>query len=209
MKSSLEYLEKIIELHGDKWREKLDIYLKQEEDDEKDDKKDDNESYIEDFLDAYKEVVIENNESEMKKVEEIINNDLLFHNIKMHVEDMLRVYYAAESLRILQVKDIKLAEKLVDSVFEQCIIRLNPAIIEQYNKFEIASEDAFRSLVSVLASLSSFSVKNNLYIDEIAKVIYRNTRLSKTMCQYISKKIDENFEELRLMLIMQKLYPDE
>lgn len=205
MKSSLEYLEKIIELYGDNWREKLDTYLKQEEDDEKDD----NESYIEEFLDAYKEVVIESNESEMKKVEEIINNDLLFHNIKIHVEDMLKIYYAAESLRILQVKDIRLAEKLVDSIFEQCIIRLNPAIIAQYKEFEIASEDVFRSLASVLASLSTFSVKNNLYIDEITNVIYRNTRLSKTMCRYISGKIDKNFEQLRLMLIMQKLYPDE
>lgn len=205
MKSSLEYLEKIIELYGDNWKKRIDTYLNQEDSDEKDD----NESYIEEFLNAYKEVVIENNESEMKKVERIIDNDLLFNDIKVYVENLLNIYYAAESLRVLEVKDSRLAEKLVDSIFEQCIIRLNPAIIAQYKEFEIASEDAFRSLASVLASLGTFSVRNNLYIDEITNVIYRNTRLSKTMCQYISGKIDKNFEQLRLMLIMQKLYPDE
>lgn len=202
MKNSADYLRELIEYAGDEWKKRLDAYLHNEKCDNKEERE-----LIDTFIDAYKEDTINNVTATLKKIEQTISNDLLFNELKQWADTSLGAYYATEALRILEIEDYDLAVRLIDCIFEEAVVRFNPDIDEKYEEFGLKSEDAILDIISVLLSLCEFTVKRSLYTDAIYETIYRNTRLSKKMCRYITNKINKNYEEIRMKLILEKLYP--
>lgn len=202
MKSSVDYLQELIEYAGDEWKKRLDVYLHNAENDN-------SEEYelIDSFIDEYKENVIKNETAVLKKVEQTINNDLLFNELKQWTDRALGAYYATQALRMLEIKDYETAVKLIDCIYEEAVVRFNPDIDQKYQEFDLNSEEEWVDIVSVLLSLSDFVVKRNLFTDGILETVHRSTRLSKKMCRYITSKINKNYDEIRMKLIMEKLYP--
>lgn len=204
MQNSIKCLDKIIENAGDEWKKKLDNFLK-------DDKLEEDtvlgKAFIE-FIDACKEDVIHNNENTIKEIELKINNDLLFNDTITYVKELLNVYYAAEEFRILEKKDYKLAERAVDIIFQQAIVRYNPSLDESYADYGFASKEGMVKIINVLDSLTTFAITNNLYITSVDEAVYQNIRLSRNMCQYIAGKVDEAFDQIRWKLITEKVLSD-
>ncbi len=198
--TSIEILQNIEEALGTNWKKELDLYIKEE------DLEEDKKELFSQFFSALKEDTIEARLSNLHEVEKMINNDLLYESVTNYVDDILSAYNAIAPLRAMEIKDGGLAQKIVDCVFDENILRYNPYLYMRYEEYELLSEDVFIDITTVLSSMCTFLVSQNSHYSIMEKFIYDHTRLSKKLCRYIADKINDNFEKIQMCLIMDKLY---
>lgn len=208
MQESIKILNQIIKEIGEDWKKGLDTYLKYESDEMDAEMMPQYNSLFEKFVNTYKEDIIDDKASVMKQVEKIINNDLLFSDLNEYIDKILEAYNAINPLRVLEIQDIQKAKKLVDIIFDQVILRLNPNVQDRYAEFGLGNQEEFFNVGGVLNSICTVIVSQNLHKDAMSGMIRFNTRLSREISEYISDKIDQNFESLKMQLILKKLYPN-
>lgn len=201
VEKSIKYLNKLQEIAGEAWKQELDSYLKEEEDELRDESKD----CIINFIMTYKEEVVENKTSNLQEAEKKINNDLLFKNLKDYLEDLLEPYYAFAPLRASYVKTPDEASGLVEEVFRQTILRYNFDILQEYEKYGFDNMKAFGDFVNVLDGMCTYIVEKNMHSGSIEKFIYIQTRLPGPLCRKVTDLIDTNFDSMKLNYIIEKL----
>jgi hypothetical protein len=201
VESSVKYLDKLIEILGEEWKQKFDAYLKDEETEINIESKE----CIADFFLAYKEEIINNETANIRAVEKKINNDLLFQNLKNYIENLLQPYYAFAPLRAFYVKNPDDTLRLVEDLFGQTILRFNQDILMDYKKYGFDNQDAFADFLNILDTLCTYIVQKNMYRNAIENFIYFQTRLQKELCKKITDLIDENFDTMKLNYIIDRL----
>ncbi|MCM1234667.1 MAG: hypothetical protein NC489_31580 [Ruminococcus flavefaciens] len=198
---SIQYLNKLQEIAGEAWKQELDSYLKEEEDELSDESK----GCIIDFLMTYKEEIVDNRAADLREVEKKINNDLLYKNIKDYLDDLLEPYYAFAPLRVFYVKAPNEVFGLIEELFEQTILRYNIDILQEYEQYGFENMQAFGNFLNALDGICSYVVKRNMYSRAIEDFIYNQTRLPMALCQKITELIDVNFDSMKLSYIIEKL----
>lgn len=201
MKTSNDYLKILIEVLGEEWKQKLNDYLK-DEDIELDNK---SRNCIEDFLMVCMEEIKDNESSNLQKVEKKINNDLLYKNIRGYLDSLLLPFYAFAPLRTLEVKDYNRAAEVIGQIFQQTILRFNPNIFQDFDKYGFDNGDVFADFLNAQASICSFAVRKNMCYGAIEDFIYSQTRLSRKLCKYMTSLIDNNFDALKINYIIEKI----
>ncbi len=201
VEKSVQYLNKLQEIAGEEWKQELDSYLKEEENE----LSDESEACIIDFLMTYKEEVVENRTTNLQEVEKKINNDLLLKNLKDYLDDLLEPYYAFAPLRILCVKAPNETPGLVEEIFGQTILRYNFDILQEYEKYGFENMQAFGKFLNVLDGICAYVVKRNMYRGAVEDFIYNQTRLPGTLCRKIADLIESNFDSMKLSYIIEKL----
>lgn len=198
---SVKYLEKIIETFGDEWKQKLDDYLRGEDEEMDSAAKE----CIDDFLINYREEIMDGDAAGFQAVEKKINNDLLFKNLKDFIDDLLEPYYKSAPLRAFYVRNPDECLGLVEEMFGKTILRFHVDILEEYTKYGFDNMAAFGGFLNVFDSLCTYVVKKNLYCDAIEDVLYSQMRLQKPLCRKITDLIDFNFREMKLNYIIERL----
>lgn len=201
MKTTEDSLEVLIEAVGEEWKLTLDNYLK----DRGNELPGEIESVVSDFLDDCREIVISNNTRDLKIIEKKINNDLLYRNLYDYIKESLNAYYLAAPLRTLVIKDAKKAEKAVDNIFHQVLLRFNPEILDMPEDYGFVDRDAFINFLNMFDSFCSFIVERNFCYTTIESVVYNTFRFSKKMCTQISRLIDDNFQQIKMNYIIDRL----
>ncbi len=201
VEKSIKYLNKLQEMAGETWKQELDSYLKEEEEELSDESRD----CIVGFLMTYKEEVVENKTTNLQEVEKKINNDLLFKNLKDYLDNLLEPYYVFAPLRTFYVKAPKETPDLIEELFGQTILRYNFDILQEYEKYGFENMKAFGDFLNTLDGICAYVVKRNMYRGAIEDFIYNQTRLPGILCRKITDLIDANFESMKLSYIIEKL----
>lgn len=201
VEKSINYLNRLQEIVGETWKQELDSYLKEEEDELSDESRD----CIVGFLMTYKEEVVENRTTNLQEVEKKINNDLLFKNLKDYLDDLLEPYYAFAPLRIFYVKAPEKTPELIEELFGQTILRYNFDVLQEYEKYGFENIKAFGDFLNALDGICAYVVKRNMYRGAIEDFIYNQTRLPKVLCGKITDLIEANFDSMKLSYIIEKL----
>ena len=200
MKTSNQYLQELIENEGENWKQTLDAFFRGEEDLDSD-----IEECILNFLNACKEEIIDNKKDSLKKIEKVIDNDLLYKSVRGYVEDMLYPYHASAPLRTCEVKDSEAAVKHIEEIFNHAILRFNPNISQKYSEFGFENEESFIDFLNVFDSMCTFVISRNLHCESIEQFIERKTKLPKKLCTKITELINMNFNQLQLNFIIERL----
>lgn len=199
MKTSVETLGELKIKCGNNWKQILDNYLKDDE------ISDELSECIEEFIIACKEDTIANNLANLKKVKEDIDNDLLYNNLNNFVEDSLSVYYIVAPLRAMEAKDFKKASKVIQDIFNRTILRLDVNAVNEYENLGFTSQSAMLEFMNMLDNFCSYMVERNYCCSTIERFVQTNMRFSKEMCKKIAEIVDENFQQLKLNYIIDKL----
>lgn len=202
MKTSIEVIDEIIKIKGEEWKKYLNDGLKTEDDGNLSEEM----KLFEYFIEAYKEDIYKNNKKVLEQVEKKINNDLLYTDMKEYVDKLMEAYTLIYPLRVLEVRDKEKVLALIDYIFNEGIIRYNPNIEEKYKEYGLEVKEELENILGVLDSISTFVVANNLCKNAIGETIQYNLRLSHELSKYIAEIIDKNFEKLRTIIIVKKLY---
>lgn len=195
---SVDILSNIIKQYGENWREKVLSYLKGELSDE------DPEMIIE-FLNQYKEDIIENNKESISKIYKIIDDGTTKESLDKYMNDMLEGYYNTSALRYLEKQDIAKAKNAVDFIFEQMVLRYNPEASECYAHYGFENKQSLLNVADVMQTIAVFCVVKNFYVSAICKVVYENTRLSEKLCNYIAEIVDRNFYSIQSRLLFEQI----
>lgn len=198
---SIKYLERLEEIYGEEWKQRLDNYLKDEETGMDEDGKE----CIAGFLMTYKEEIMDNATVNLQKVEKKINNDLLFKNLRSFIDDMLEPFYVSAPVRAFCIRKSDDMLGLLEEMFSRTILRIHADILQEYIKFGFENEDAFIGFLNALDTLCTYAIKKNLYRDAIEDLIYSQTRLPREICKKLAELIDSNFDVLRMKYIIEKL----
>lgn len=201
MKTSIECLKELIELLGEEWKQVLADYFNGEEIVVSQDAEDG----IVDFLDICMEEIIADKTASLKKVEALIDNDLLYKNIREYVDEMLRPYYASAPLRALDVKDSGAAIEAIEKIFERAILRFDPSLPQRYEELGFANPDAFIDFLVAFDAVCTFIIGKNLCYEAMEDFIFTKTRLPQKVCKRVAELLDVNFSQLKINFIVEKL----
>ncbi len=161
--------------------------------------------------------VLEKFTSILKKVIEMLKNEdvhiddveKLFepykckeHAIKF-INVILRTYNSFDALRKLEKDDIYKAKKCVDQIWESYILRYNPYFDNQESV--LLNENEYKNVAREIDRITDLCLEHNFHVFAISKQFEDKSGLSTELCGYISKKIDEDFEKLKLNYIIYNL----
>lgn len=201
MESGLTYLDEIIKCLDSDWKQKIDLYLKEETENIKEEEQ----NLIEKFLLGMKEDVIAEKTHNLKEIEKKVDNDLLFRAIQEHIDERLYPYSVAAPIRAMEARDKNKAEVNLKKIFQRAILRFDPQILDQSAEIGFNDRDALLEFLNVLDSMCVFLIERNFTCSAIEKFIYQQFRISKKNCSELAKLIDANFSELKMNRIIELL----
>lgn len=130
-------------------------------------------------------------------------NDELRDQVRRLVDNRLKSFYAFTPLRSVETEKYLQIEQFVDNIWAQYVLRFNPKI-KTDNLFNI-NEKQVNELMAVIDGLAMHSVSRLLTYDGIVELISERTGMKEEFCSYLARKIDKDFNELRLNYIISKL----
>lgn len=200
MKTSIDAINDFITNTGNDWKQYLDNYFKEDSENPEDIN-----HYIEIFISACREDIMSNNQSNLKTIEKKIDNDLLYKRLQNYLKDSLSTYFAAAPLRTLDITDSGRATEAVKNIFFRAILRFDRDIINEYEKWGFSDLDAMLNFFNMLDGLCAYLIEMNCSRSTIEKFVYNNMRLSKNLSAELATLIDDNFHDLKINYIIDKL----
>lgn len=137
-----------------------------------------------------------------------INDDYLYHELVSYANEQIKVIKLIMPLRDIDLTDSKTARVIIDSIFENVILRFDPEFEKKYIEYNINNQEIWNDIITVIDSITTFLVIKKLKKGIMSKVIHNNLRLSQDTCNYIEKKIEDNYSQIQYNLILSKLYSD-
>lgn len=157
------------------------------------------------FTELLRTIVKQANDNSVP-VNEIIS---LFENYKcykfasIYIKRKMQTFEGFKVLRDLEKKDSYKTKFCIDLIWSSYIVRYNPYLnIETHSPI---SENEYISVADRLDAFVDMCVVRQLCASAICKELEDETGLSNDVCQYMAKKIDDDFEKLKLNFIIENL----
>lgn len=118
-------------------------------------------------------------------------------------EPHLRIFRAFAPLQAVYEESPAKAENLIDQIWQQYVIRFNPR--RKIERPGGMSDDDMANLEGVLNAYAEYCVVRTLHYDAIIYRIQSEANLSDGLSAYIARKIDMDYQNLRLNYIVSQL----
>lgn len=197
-------LNHFIQKAGENWKEKLLNCIHEEEENGN------VEGNLEEEFDALceqlKEILMLEDENTLQFVKDKFAGELTVYNAleKYVKEDMFAFYYTIV-LREKAKTSLEDTIKIIDIIYQDFIIRTTPNFFEQYKQLDFPSRESFQKTVFVLDSLTEFVIEKNYSQSAIIAMLQELTRLDDKICLHLGQKIETNFQQLQMKMLLQKL----
>lgn len=130
-------------------------------------------------------------------------DDELRKQVGHMVDNRLNSYYTFMPLRLKESDSIIQIEQFVDNIWAQFVLRFNPKITKE-NDLNI-NEEQVVALMAGIDSLAMHCVSRLLTYNGIVELIAEKTEMGEEFCNYLARKIDKDFNELRLNYLVRKI----
>ena len=136
--------------------------------------------------------------------------DLFGQGLKDEVNNLLsnalRPYYGFEFIRKNELDNADELMNLIDSIWPQYIEKRNPAFKLDRSRYSFqVTEEEIEEFVVTLSAIVDHCISTLLNYEGMIYIIRRQTGVSEEMSSYIARKIERNFEELRINFIIKRL----
>ena len=160
---------------------------------------------LEELTSILKQVIemLKNEDVHIEDVEKLFESYKCKEYAIKYINVILRTYHSFDALRKLEKDDIYKAKKCVDQIWESYILRYNPYFDNQENV--LLNENEYKNVAREIDRITDLCLEHNFHVFAISKQFEDKSGLSSELCGYISKKIDEDFEKLKLSYIIYNL----
>lgn len=160
---------------------------------------------LEELTSVLKRIIemLKNEEVTIEEIENLFENYDCKEYAMKYINAFLRTYRGFDSLRKLESDDIYKAKKCIDQIWEFYILRYNPYFDNQENV--LLSDTEYRSVAREIDRITNLCIEHNFHVLAISKQFEDKSGLSSELCGYISKRIDDDFEKLKLNYIIYNL----
>lgn len=120
----------------------------------------------------------------------------------MKVANSLKPYFAFEIIRDGQLKSDEKWKDFIDYVFDNVIIRFDPMCAKDFcDENKILTTD-FIEASKMLDSMVDYYIRQHFSCSAIVRDIIEETELDKEICEYICKKIEDNYLTIQLNILI-------
>ena len=120
--------------------------------------------------------------------------------IEVFVSAELDLFWACQPLVELEKRDKYMAERVLDLIWEQYIVRFN----EDLQPYQLKRKE-FERLCVELQYFTDKCIRRQLHQSTIETDFKKRAGLSSEVCQYFTDKINANWTDLKLNYIIQEL----
>lgn len=142
-----------------------------------------------------------------RAIEETEILKLFPQNLYPLVQDLLnsrlKIFHAFVPLCALYEENRSKAENLIDQIWQQYVVRFNPnRKIERPNNM---TDEDMSDLECALDAFADFCIVRMFHYDAIVQRIKQTAGLPDDLCAYIARKIERDYQDLRMNYIISRL----
>ncbi|WP_251445817.1 hypothetical protein [Vermiculatibacterium agrestimuris] len=123
--------------------------------------------------------------------------------VDVHLQSLLRPYLAFAKIRELEKENLLQVKYMIDIIWEQYVLRFNPELTLDMPG-DIAKEE-LTEIGQTLGAAAFTCVERNFSYEGILTLLKKNLMLSDGLTEYLAKKFDQDFKELRINYLIRKL----
>ena len=150
--------------------------------------------------------LIRSSECELDEVIKLFKEELQdeIHNL---LKNRLRPYFACALIRKFEKDNRSQLESLIDEIWQQNTIRRNPAyIVDPLKSVKLdIPEKEVNEFILTLNAIVDHCISRLLNYDGMVSVIKLQTGISEELTDYIARKIDRAYDELRINFLIKRL----
>ena len=162
------------------------------------------------FLDIYdflKTVLPQENFEELEKVRSYFGrDDAVFEELLGYMKGKMTGYYRMAAIREMEKISPDKVLFVLEQILENFVFRYHPEFCrKKYKELGFTELQDLYDVAITLDSLVTFMVKCNYTKEAIKDAFAAITYLSDTTCKYLAEEIDQNFEQQRMVVILNQL----
>lgn len=119
---------------------------------------------------------------------------------KRLLDNRLRSFYAFAPIRELNKEQRFQAEQLIDSIWEQYVLRFNP-LTDTVNGLGLTKKQVEELMISI-DGIAMYCISKLYTFEGIKNEIQDRTGLNEEWSSYLARRVDKDFSELRLNFIV-------
>ena len=123
--------------------------------------------------------------------------------IQKLLDSRLKVFHAFAPLCALYAESHFKAENLIDQIWQQYVIRFNPD--RRIERPANMTDEDMSDLEGALDAFADFCIVRMFHYDAIVQRIKQTANLPDDLCAYVARKIDRDYQELRMNYIISRL----
>ncbi len=133
-------------------------------------------------------------------------DDAVFEELLGYVKEKMTGYYRMTAIRKLETTSPDKVLFALEQILENFVFRYHPEFCRRnYKELGFAELQDLYDVAITLDSLVTFMVKRNYTKEAIKDAFAAITHLSDTTCKYLADEIDQNFEQQRMVVILNQL----
>lgn len=191
----IEILQEFNEIAGDTWKITLNRMLRGKTG-----------NVERDLLKAFKKftiyvkhMLVEENAAELEELERVLHNDILYHLLMQYEEEkVFLINCYIEKLEFLYLNgEYEKGDCLIEGIFDNIIVRTNPAFLKQYALYGIENEGDLLNLGNAIDSIVMEAVKQRFNGQALEEYLIYKFPSSEEMINKIRDQYEKNYSELR------------
>lgn len=147
-----------------------------------------------------KHMIVENRTSEIQELQEFLQNEILYKLLMKYEEEKVSLVNCyMEKLELLYLEKQKTkGDILVEEIFENIIVRKNPAFLKKYSFYEMEREDELLNLGNAMDSIVMESVRRRLSVTAMRDYLfYKFPSATVEMNEKIVEQYEKHYKDLR------------
>lgn len=150
--------------------------------------------------------LIRANECALEEVITFFKNDIR-DEIRKLLKNRLRPYFACEFIRKFEKENRNQLESLIDEIWQHNTIRRNPGyVVEPTKSVKLdISEKEINEFILTLNAIVDHCISRLLNYEGMTSVIQIQMGISEELSEYIARKIDRAYDELRINYLIKRL----
>ena len=150
--------------------------------------------------------LVRSNECEFEEVIKLFKDELQ-GEIRNLLNNRLRPYFACAFIRKFEKENRNQLESLVDEIWQQNTIRRNPGyVVDPIKSVRLdIPEKEINEFILTLNAIVDHCISRLLNYDGMVSVIQIQTGISEELSEYIARKIDRAYDELRINYLIKRL----
>lgn len=143
------------------------------------------------------------NEHDIQEFRTSLSDDETSNYLLNYANSSLVYYFNLTQVRELEKTDYASVQEFLKETMDKYVIRFNPTYISSYEKYHFPDEESAHGTMRAIEYLTKYYVYHLFGKEFISRDFRQETDLSQQTCDYYADLVNENFEQIKMNLLLQ------
>lgn len=154
-----------------------------------------------------KAVLLHEDQEGMEKIRVYFGKEeTIFEELLEYVKGKMQAYYQMAPIRKMEITAPDKVQGTLGKILDNFVFRYYPKFfIKHYDELGFEDVTDMLDVAFTLENLTTYVVKANYTKEAMQEALASLTYLTEQTCAYLAGRIDQNFEQMKLTIIMKQL----